>query len=118
MFWVALPAGWSTQTGERMAGTWTGVISGPDVTLEFTYGVRIESGTLGVNLRSKAIEQQRTWDEYVIGNLAYILAPPEGQAGDLLMVLQLPEGTLRIEGKGLTSIQQEVALMVFRSIIA
>lgn len=117
LFWVALPAGWSTQTGERIAGTWTGVISGPDVTLEFTYGVRIESGTLGETLRARATTEQRTWDEYVIGNLAYIVGPTEGQSGDLLMALQLREGTLRVEGKGLTSSQQEVALMVFRSII-
>ena len=40
-------------------------------------------------------------------------------AGDLHMTLQLPTGTLRVVGKGLTPEQQQVVLEeVFRSIIA
>jgi hypothetical protein len=100
-------------------GTWTGVISGPGVALEYTFGDRAQSELLRTTtLAEAAASKQRVWDEYVIGNLAFITAPPEGRVGDLLMTLQLPTGTLRFTGKALGPVQQEFALMVFRSIIA
>ncbi len=119
LFWIALPEGWQSGAPSHMDGTWLGMLSGPDVTLQFMFGERVQTDMLMASTRSVASsQQQRMWDEYVIGNLALISAPPMGMGGDLLMTLQLPTGTLRVVGKGLTPEQQQVVLEVFRSIIA
>ena len=119
LFWVALPEGWRSGAPSHMDGTWMGMIAGPDMTLHFTFGVRVQTDMLLASTRSEAsAQQQRMWDEYVIGNLALFSAPQEGRAGDLRMTLQLPTGTLRVTGERLTPEQQQRALDVFRSIIA
>ena len=119
LFWVALPEGWRSGAPSHMDGTWMGMIAGPDMTLHFTFGVREQTNMLLASTRSEAsAQQQRMWDEYVIGNLALFSAPPEGMAGDLRMTLQLPTGTLRVTSERLTPEQQQRALEVFRSIIA
>lgn len=119
LFWVALPERWSSSEPMYAGGVWSGVISGPGVTLAYTFGERVQSETLRAGtLADAAANKQRVWDEYVIGNLAFVTAPPEGRVGDLLMTLQLPTGTLRLTGEALGPVQQEFALMVFRSIIA
>ena len=119
LFWVALPEDWRSGAPSHMDGTWMGMIAGPDMTLHFTFGVRVQTDMLLASTRSEAsAQQQRMWDEYVIGNLALFSAPPEGIVGDLRMTLQLPTGTLRVMGERLTPEQQQRALEVFRSIIA
>ena len=119
LFWVALPKGWQSGAPSHAGGVWTGVISGPGVTLEYSFGARETTETLRTaTLSEAASRQQRMWDEYVIGNLAFMVAPPEGSVGDLRMTLQLPTGTLRFTGEALGPFQQELAFMVFRSIIA
>ena len=119
LFWVALPERWATGEPTHAGGVWSGVITGPGVTLAYTFGERAQSEALRAGtMADAAANKQRVWDEYVIGNLAFIAAPPEGRAGDLLMTLQLPTGTLRFTGENLGPVQQEWALMVFRSIIA
>ena len=120
LFWVALPEGWQSGAPSHLDGTWTGMLAGPDVTLQYTLGVRVQTDMLLSSTRSQAsAQQQRMWNEYVIGNFALFSAPPEGMAGNLHMTLQLPTGTLRVVGKGLTPEQQQVVLEeVFRSIIA
>ena len=96
-----------------------GMLSGPDMTLHYTLGVRVQTDKLLANTRSQAsAQQQRMWDEYVIGNFALFSAPKEGMTGSLSMTLQLPTGTLRVTGERLTPEQQQRALDVFRSIIA
>ena len=119
LFWVALPERWDSSEPMYAGGVWSGVISGPGVTLAYTFGERVQSETLRAGtLADAAANKQRVWDEYVIGNLAFVTAPPEGRVGDLLMTLQLPTGTLRFTGDAMGPVQQEWALMVFRSIIA
>ena len=119
LFWVALPEGWRSGAPSHMDGTWMGMIAGPDMTLHYTFGVRVQTDMLLASTRSQASEQQhRMWDEYVIGNFALFSAPPEGMAGSLRMTLQLPTGTLRVTGERLTPNQQLRALEIFRSIIA
>lgn len=118
LFWVALPVGWQSGASTYMNGVWSGTFSGPDVMLRYTFGERAQTEMLRANTRSQAAAEQRMWDEYVIGNLAFIVAPPEGRIGDLLMTLQLPTGTLRLNGEGLAPEQQAWALMILRSIIA
>ena len=119
LFWIALPERWESSEPMYAGGVWSGVISGPGVTLAYTFGERVQSETLRAGtLADAAANKQRVWDEYVIGNLAFVTAPPEGRVGDLLMTLQLPTGTLRFTGDALGPVQQEWALMVFRSIIA
>ena len=119
LFWVALPEGWRTGAPSHMDGTWMGMIAGPDMTLHYTLGVRVQTDMLLASTRSQASEQQqRMWDEYVIGNFALFSAPQEGMTGSLSMTLQLPTGTLRVTGERLTPEQQQRALEVFRSIIA
>ena len=87
------------------------------ITLAGTTRAQSEALRAGT-MADAAANKQRVWDEYVIGNLAFVTAPPEGRVGDLLMTLQLPKGTLRFTGDALGPVQQEWALMVFRSIIA
>ena len=119
LFWVALPEGWRSGAPSHMDGTWMGMIAGPDMTLHYTFGVRVQTDMLLASTRSQASEQQqRMWDEYVIGNFALFSAPQEGMTGSLSMTLQLPTGTLRVTGERLTPEQQQRALDVFRSIIA
>ncbi len=119
LFWVALPEGWRSGAPSHMDGTWMGMIAGPDMTLHFTFGVRVQTDMLLASTRSQAsAQQQRMWDEYVIGNFALFSAPQEGMTGSLSMTLQLPTGTLRVTGERLTPEQQQRALEVFRSIIA
>ena len=119
LFWVALPEGWRSGAPSHMDGTWMGMIAGPDMTLHFTFGVRVQTDMLLASTRSEAsAQQQRMWDEYVIGNFALFSAPQEGMTGSLSMTLQLPTGTLRVTGERLTPEQQQRALEVFRSIIA
>ena len=119
LFWVALPEGWRSGAPSHIDGTWMGMIAGPDMTLHFTFGVRVQTDMLLASTRSQASEQQqRMWDEYVIGNFALFSAPQEGMTGSLSMTLQLPTGTLRVTGERLTPEQQQRALEVFRSIIA
>lgn len=119
LFWVDLPQGWESGEPVFMDGVWSGVFSGPGVTLEYTFGKRMQTDMLLATARTEAsAAQKRMWDEYVIGNLAFIVAPPEGSTGDLLLTLQLPTGTLRLTGETLEPRQQEWALMIFRSIIA
>lgn len=118
LFWVALPRGWESGAPAFNDGVWTGVLSGPGVTLEYSFGEREMTESLRATTFSAAgAQQQRMWDEYVIGNLAFMVAPPEGSVGDLRMTLQLPSGTLRFSGEALGPFQQELALVVFRSII-
>ena len=119
LFWVDLPEGWMSGAPMLVNGVWTGAFSGRGVTLHYTFGERAQTEMLRTNTQSEAAEhRQRMWDEYVIGNLAFIVAPPEGTMGDLLMTLQLPSGTLRLTGEALAPEQQEWALVIFRSIIA
>ena len=119
LFWVALPEGWRSGAPSHMDGVWMGMLSGPDMTLHYTLGVRVQTDMLLASTRSQASEQQqRMWDEYVIGNFALFSAPKEGMTGSLSMTLQLPTGTLRVTGERLTPEQQQRALDVFRSIIA
>ena len=119
LFWVALPERWTSSEPMYAGGIWSGAISGPGVVLEYTFGERAQSEALRAGtMADAAANKQRVWDEYVIGNLAFVTAPPEGRVGDLLMTLQLPKGTLRFTGDALGPVQQEWALMVFRSIIA
>ena len=119
LFWVDLPRGWQSSEPVLMDGVWSGVFSGPGVMLEYTFGKRMQTDMLLAAARTEAsTAQKRMWDEYVIGNLAFIVAPPEGSAGDLLLTLQLPKGTLRLTGETLEPRHQEWALMIFRSIIA
>ncbi len=119
LFWVDLPDGWISGAPMLVNGEWTGAFSGRGVTLHYTFGERAQTEMLRTNTRSEAAAQQkRMWDEYVIGNLAFIVAPPEDTVGDMLMTLQLPSGTLRLTGEALAPEQQEWALVIFRSIIA
>ncbi|MDE2899791.1 MAG: hypothetical protein OXN15_02035 [Chloroflexota bacterium] len=119
LFWVALPRDWESGAPAYAGGVWSGVISGPGVTLEYSFGEREMTDSLRTaTLAEATARQQRAWDEYVIGNLAFMVAPPEGTVGDLRMTLQLPTGTLRFSGEALGPFQQELAFMVFRSIIA
>lgn len=119
LFWISLPDGWRSGAPSHDGGVWAGTFTGPGVTLRFTFGERETTESLRVNIHAQASAmQRRAWDEYVIGNLAFIVAPPEDRTGDLLMTLQLPTGTLRLTGEGLSPDQQRWALGIFRSIIA
>ncbi len=119
LFWVDLPEGWISGAPMLVNGEWSGAFSGRGVTLHYTFGERVQTDLLRANSQSAAAAgNQRVWDEYVIGNLAFIVAPPERAVGDLRMTLQLPSGTLRLSGDALTPEQQGWALVIFRSIIA
>ena len=119
LFWVALPDRWSIGNALQEDGAWTGTFTSPDVTLVFMFGGPVDAAGLFARGRSQTPSQElRMWDESVIGNTGYVLAPLEGQRGDLLLVLQLPTGALQFTGKALTPGQQETALTIFRSIIS
>ena len=79
LFWVALPEGWQSGAPSHLDGTWTGMLAGPDVTLQYTLGVRVQTDMLLSSTRSQAsAQQQRMWNEYVIGNFALFSAAAGG----------------------------------------
>ena len=110
LFWVALPEGWRSGAPSHMDGTWMGMIAGPDMTLHFTFGVRVQTDMLLASTRSEAsAQQQRMGMSTSSATWPYSPRRRRAEAGDLRMTLQLPTGTLRVTGERLTPEQQQRA---------